>query len=106
MERGKGSGSRFSELVLVDTEEDLEVDLFFLADLVDLLACDEVVFVIEVFKVLVVDVDVLVEDVLMEVVWWLVEVDDFEDEVFSEDVFVVLLTEEVVEIEAGHNRCV
>jgi hypothetical protein len=28
------------------------------------------------------------------------EVDDFEDEVFSEDVFVVLSTEEVVEIEA------
>lgn len=69
-------------------EEDLEVVLF-PGGLVDLLACDDVDFVVVAFELLLA-----------------VEVVDFEDEVFAEntEVFVALLAEEVVEVAGGHSR--
>jgi hypothetical protein len=53
---GRASTSRMSSDLRSECDleqnrfEDLELDFFFLANLVDFLACDEVVFVIEVFK--------------------------------------------------------
>jgi hypothetical protein len=73
-------------------EEDSEVVLF-LDGLVDLLACDDVDFVVVAFELLV-------------TAFLAVDVEDFEDEVFAEntEVFVALLAEEVVEVAGGHTR--
>jgi hypothetical protein len=71
--------------------EDLEVVLF-LGGLVDLLACDDVDFVVAIFELLVTALAV--------------DVGDFEDEIFVEsvEVFVELLGEEAAEVEGGHSR--
>jgi hypothetical protein len=71
--------------------EDLEV-VVFPADSVDLLACDDVDFELAVFELLVVDC-------------FVVEVDDFDSEVYVEtmELRVALLAEEMAEVGGGHS---
>jgi hypothetical protein len=80
---------------------DFEIVLVVKVLVVDLSAGDDVDFTVTVFEL-----PVTVFLVVEEDVWWVVEVGDFEDEVFVESVeaFVAPLAEEVVEVETGHSR--